>query len=207
MRKPSFLYFDLGNVLLMFDHHRGAAQMAEVAGIPVEQVWELVFQGDLQKRVECGAISSQEFFDEFCQQTNSQPDRDELALAASAIFEINASIVPLVATLHVSNHRMGVLSNTCEDHWNYVINNRYAIIPSLFEVHVLSHEVGAAKPDAKIYEVAADRAGCPANEVFFVDDLAGHVAGARAAGFDAVQFESVDRLAMDLRQRGLEFNF
>ena len=207
MRKPSFLYFDLGNVLLNFDHHRGASQMAEVSGAPCELVWELVFQGDLQRRVECGTTSSQDFFEEFCQQTSTRPDRNALSHAASAIFEINAAMIPLISALHVANHRMGILSNTCEDHWNYIVKDRYAIVPRLFDVHVLSHEVQVAKPDAKIYEVAANRAECSPDEVFFVDDIEENVEGARAVGFDAIQFKSVDRLATALRHRGLAFNF
>ena len=36
-----FLYFDLGNVLLTFDQRKAARQMADVAGITPEKVWEI----------------------------------------------------------------------------------------------------------------------------------------------------------------------
>jgi len=207
MRTTKFLYFDLGNVLLGFDHRRGAAQMAAVARISPEQVWEVVFEGDLQEQVECGQISSDEFYQLFCDRTNTRPDQAELALAGSDIFDINSYIVPLVGSLHMSNHRMGVLSNTCGDHWNLVTDGRFTIVNRMFDIFTLSHEVGAAKPDPLIYAAAADRAECLPTEIFFVDDLEPNVAAAKEAGFDAVLFESVDRLASDLRQRGLEFNF
>jgi 2-haloacid dehalogenase len=45
------------------------------------------------------------------------------------------------------------------------------------------------------------------HEVFFMDDIAANVAGAQAAGFDAVQFTTPQALASELRQRGLRFNY
>ena len=42
---------------------------------------------------------------------------------------------------------------------------------------------------------------------FYVDDIAGHVAGARSVGFDAVQYTSTDALVAQLRERGVAFNY
>jgi FMN phosphatase YigB (HAD superfamily) len=43
-------------------------------------------------------------------------------------------------------------------------------------------------------------------EIFFTDDRAENVAGALAAGWQAVQFQSVQALSEDLRSRGVQFN-
>ncbi len=77
-RKPAlvgtrFLYFDLGNVLLKFDHRLASRQMGEVAGVPADVVWEVVFAGDLEQRYESGEIGDREFYEIFCQQTSSRP--------------------------------------------------------------------------------------------------------------------------------------
>ena len=71
----------------------------------------------------------------------------------------------------------------------------------------MSCQVRAAKPDAAIFQAAAELAGVPPEEIFFTDDLAEHVAGAREAGFDAVQYTSTPRLVAELRDRGLRFNY
>ena len=63
------------------------------------------------------------------------------------------------------------------------------------------------KPDAAIFHAAAELCGYRPEEIFFVDDLPGHVAGARAAGFDAVQFTSAEALSAELRRRGIRFNY
>ena len=43
--------------------------------------------------------------------------------------------------------------------------------------------------------------------IFFVDDVPGHVEGARAAGFDAIVYHSARQVADALRERGVRFNY
>ena len=47
-----FLYFDLGNVLLYFDHEIGCRQIAEVAGLTAQEVRRVLLDGDLLARYE-----------------------------------------------------------------------------------------------------------------------------------------------------------
>ena len=84
---------------------------------------------------------------------------------------------------------------------------KYRFLTDGFRVHALSYKIGAVKPEASIFQAAAEMAGYRPEEIFFVDDIAGHVAGARAAGFDAVQFTTAESMAADLRQRGIRFNY
>lgn len=74
-------------------------------------------------------------------------------------------------------------------------------------MYALSFEIGAAKPDAAIFCKAAELADCRPDEIFYADDIPGHVAGARAVGFDAVVYESPARIVEELRKRRVEFNY
>ena len=206
-RPPSFVYFDLGNVLLKFDHHRGARQMAAVAGVSAELVWEVVFAGSLEHAYEAGQLTSHQFHAEFCRLTGSQPDRDQLLTAAADIFELNPTVVPLVAHLHAVGYRLGILSNTNEAHWNFVSRGRYAVLKYFFSVHALSYELQSMKPEPEIYAAAARLAQTPPEQIFFTDDRPENVAGAQAAGFDAVQFHDAQQLAAELRARNIRWNF
>jgi glucose-1-phosphatase len=205
--QPRFLYFDLGNVLLNFDHHLAARQMAEVAGMAAERVWEIVFGGDLELRYEAGEIGDREFYETFCRQSGSRPDSEALLLAGSAIFTPNPSIFPVVAALDAAGYRLGILSNTCPGHWAYCSDGRYGLVSRCFDVFALSYEIGACKPAAKIFHAAAKLAGVEPEEIFFVDDIEKHVAGARAAGFDAVQYTTTPALVAELRERDIDFNY
>jgi putative hydrolase of the HAD superfamily len=202
-----FVYFDFGKVLFTFDHRRAARQMADVAGVDADRVWAVVFAGDLEHRYEAGQITSDEFYEAFCRATGTRPDRAKLLFAAGAIFELNAPIVPVVAQLQSAGYRTGVLSNTCECHWEYCVDGRYALLPGAFEKFVLSYQIGSMKPEEKIYRAAIDAAGVPPEEIFFIDDRQENVDGALAAGIDAVLYESARQCAEELQRRGLEFNY
>ena len=204
---PAFIYFDLGNVLLNFSHRLAARQMAEVAGVSAERVWEIVFDGDLERRCELGELDGRQFYELFCRETGTRPDYDALELAGSAIFDYNATMLPLVAHLEVAGHRLGILSNTSESHWNYCTSGRYATIPRSFEITVLSFQVHSMKPDQAIYRIAADRAGVPPEQIFYMDDRIENVEGALRAGFDAVHYTTTPALARELRRRGVASNF
>ena len=112
-----------------------------------------------------------------------------------------------MAALDSAGYRLGILSNTCPSHWNWCATGRYTLIVRAFSVYALSYELGACKPSAEIFAGAAHLAGVKPQEIFFIDDVAGHVAGAKAAGFDAVQYTTTGQLVADLRGRGLEFNY
>ncbi|MDP9239470.1 MAG: HAD family phosphatase [Actinomycetota bacterium] len=58
--------------------------------------------------------------------------------------------------------------------------------PTLFDVVVISGEVGMRKPEERIYRHTAELIGLNAEECVFVDDLAHNVRGAVAAGMVGV---------------------
>ena len=203
MRRPQFIYFDLGNVLLHFDHPRSARQMAEVAGASFEQVWEAVFAGDTQARYERGDIACDQFHAEFSQRTNTTSDLAALKYAAAAIFTPNEPVMELVRHLHGAGVSLGILSNTCAAHWEYCLDGRYPVLNDCFTHYALSFELKSMKPDAAIYERAAALAGVAPEMIFFIDDRPDNVAGALAAGYDAVVYESPEQLHGALQQRGV----
>jgi len=203
---PKFIYFDLGKVLVDFDVERMYRQVGEVAGIGPARVREVLLDEGLQVDYELGRISGEEFHATFCERTGTRPDYHALERAASDIFELNVGILPVVAHLAEAGYRLGLLSNTCRSHWEHC-RRRFCILAECFAVCALSYEVRAAKPSAAIFRAAAELAGAPPEEIFFTDDTAGHVAGARAVGFDAVQYTSPRQLAAGLRSRGLRFNY
>ena len=202
-RDLKFFYFDLGNVLLHFDHQRAVRQMAELSGVSAKRVWEVVFESDLHLQYEAGEMTTEEFHDEFSRRTSTTTDLAEMCLACSDIFELNKPLAAIVEEVKSSGHRLGILSNTNAAHWEFVFDGRYPLLREGFGTFALSFELKSLKPDPAIYRAAADLAGTPPDEIFFVDDRPENVEGARAGGFDAVQFTTAARLAGDLRARGI----
>jgi glucose-1-phosphatase len=200
-----FIYFDLGKVLLDFSFQRMCRQMGAVAGMEADQVAALLAAG-LQADYETGKLDSRAFHERFCRESGTHSDYDAFFRAFNEIFTPIVSMLPVVSQLYQAGYRLGVLSNTCEGHWSFCLR-KHSILRELFSIYALSYEIGAMKPSATIFCRAVELAGCRPEEIFYADDMAGHIAGARGAGIDAVVYETTAQLVEKLRKRGVEFNY
>ena len=68
---------------------------------------------------------------------------------------------------------------------------------------VVSGEIGLVKPDRAIYDHLVGSYGLTPSQCLFIDDNQANVAGARAAGLEAIRYVSPDRLRRELAVRGL----
>jgi putative hydrolase of the HAD superfamily len=106
------------------------------------------------------------------------------ALLASLRFEAFADAAPALADIRARGMRVVVVSN-----WDYSLSEvleRVGLGDELDAV-VVSAVVGAKKPDRRIYDAALAAAGCgPAEALHVGDSVVDDVAGARAAGIEAV---------------------
>jgi len=202
-RRPEFIFFDLGNVLFSFDRSRAFRQMAAACGATADVVEDVVMAGGLQADLEAGRIDWPAFHAEFSRRTRTRSDPAALGRAASDMFTLKADMIPVLAGLERIHCPYGILSNTCGIHWDHLRAGGWACLSGAVSRIVLSFEVGAAKPDARIFEAAAAAAGVAPELIFFTDDLPEHVAGARAAGWDAEIFTSTPDLLAALHDRGL----
>ena len=200
-----YLFFDLGKVLLDFDHEIGCRQIAAVSGCSAEEVDSILFGSGLEDDFETGLVDAEQFHSQFCQACGGSPSQEELLNACSDIFTMNVSMMPVVGQLAAVGFPMGILSNTCSAHWEHVFN-RHTFLRQNFRDYVLSYEAKSMKPDPKIYLDAIKVANLPANEIFFIDDKPENVEGAIAAGIDAVLYTTASQAIIDLQTRGVRFN-
>jgi len=98
---------------------------------------------------------------------------------------------------------VGMISNATKN-LEEVLANHHGII-DLFDVVINSARVGMAKPDVRIYHLAAERLGVPASACVFTDDLVHNIEGARAAGMHAFHFQGAAHLEAELRALGMEW--
>jgi putative hydrolase of the HAD superfamily len=106
------------------------------------------------------------------------------ALLGSLRFEPFDDACPVLLALRERGLRLVVVSN-----WDCSLEEVLAEIGlrPLVDAVVTSAEVGAAKPDRRIFEAGLAAAGCAAPEALHVgDSLENDVAGARAAGIPAL---------------------
>ena len=103
------------------------------------------------------------------------------------------TMVSLVRRMHGDGIRTALLSNS----WGMSAYDR-ASWAELFDVIVLSGEVGMRKPDPDIYLHTAAQLSVPPSHCVFVDDLLLNVRGATAAGMVGVHHASAAATAAEL---------
>ena len=165
MPKP-FVYFDMGNVLMFFDHGQVGRNLAASTGVDPVRANQVIFDTGLQWRYERGEVSDKEYCDALRSTLNISMDDSELLDHVSDIFLPNTSIFPLVGQLKRFGFDLGVFSNTCDSHWNFIQRRQMPIL-SLFEKYALSHKIGAMKPDISAYQAAQQIADRSADEIIF----------------------------------------
>src|SRR5258706_2425037 len=145
MRNTPFIYFDMGNVLLTFSHELAAKQTAELCGISEKLAWQILFDEGLHWEYERGELAEEEFLGRFCQRARTEsgfaaPDPQKFDYAASAIFELNTRVLPIVSALRGAGYRLGVMSNTSSAHWRYC-PAKFPFMLKLFDRHALSFRI------------------------------------------------------------------
>lgn len=109
--------------------------------------------------------------------------------------------VVLLNTLIDHGHDVTMLTNFAADTFAEA-RERFSFLNRPRGVTV-SGEVGMLKPDRVIYDTHAQTFGLQPEVTLFIDDSEANVAGARAAGWQAVHFTGAGGLETALADRGL----
>jgi len=197
---PRILLLDIGMVLVGLNFQPLAERMKALAGVQPDELQTALTQGNLVRAFETGQISGRDFHAEVCRRLGSDIPWEEFLEAWYSIFD--RPIIPdemLGALAH--SLPLWALSNTNKLHFDFMMR-RFTFLRH-FQGFVLSHEVGALKPDARIFLAALERIGAPAGDILFVDDQEANVQAARDLGIDAFQFDGLEKFAAELQSRGL----
>ncbi len=123
------------------------------------------------------------------------------ALTADRPPAFNPGMLELIQQLR-GRYRVGLLSNAAPG-LEQDLERKFQIA-HLFDDIVNSATVRLAKPDPRIFLLAAERLGVRPEACFFTDDLAHNVEAARGVGMTAHQFRGAGELAAALRAAGVD---
>ncbi len=203
MSKFSVIVFDLGNVLIPFDYSitkRRINEVEEGLGDLFEQRY--IENMPLYKSYEKWELTDEQFLDEMMKMADGKLEREQFCRFWSEIFTVNEDVASLLPKLK-ENYTLVLLSNTTHIHQKYGWGE-YSFLEH-FDKLILSHEVGAYKPEEKIYRAVEAFTDKPSNEHFFTDDIAEYIEGAKKCGWDAAQFTGYENLVKELKKREILF--
>lgn len=198
------LLCDIGNVLVFFSRKQMFIQLAQVFQTTPQEIHDQLLAHEVYRHYEVGAVSSIELYAKLCQLFKVTPTPEAVFHAASDIFTPNKEIYPQIDALKKLGVRLVLLSNISPIHWDFLIE-RYPILDS-FDAKVLSYEVGAAKPDALIYEKAIEAAGWPPEECLYLDDLPEFVEASKSHGIQGhiYSHDLVESLVSSLKSSSIK---
>ena len=185
--------FDLGNVILPFDHRQIARKLCAHTrgngGRSPEEVFGYIF--DLQEGFinpfEEGEFSSFEFYLRLRDRYNLDLDFEAFKEIWNNIFWDNPEVNEVIVRLKDMCYPVFLLSNTNELHFSYILE-RFPIIHALDE-WILSFEVGAKKPKQRIYEAIFEKTDVPAGRILYIDDVPAYVEAAERMGMNGMVFK------------------
>lgn len=127
MAAIDFIYFDMGKVIFEFDHDIACRKIAELTGSTAEKMKALIFESGLEDRYETGLIDCDQFYEEFLKEANVEIGKEDFLGAIADVFWPNQPMFPLIAQLRAQNFPIGLLSNTCRAHFEFICS-RYLIM-------------------------------------------------------------------------------
>jgi putative hydrolase of the HAD superfamily len=191
---------DFGGVICTFDYRIFCRRLARRIGRDAEEIYAAVYDGDLHAKFEQGRLSGPEYHRRVMERFGAEVPYAEFFPMYGDIFTEIPGTGDLLRRLH-TRYPLYLLSDTNEIHFGYV-KQTVAVI-RLFDQCIVSYEVGAMKPEPRIYQEALRRSGLPADACVFIDDRPGNVEGARRVGMHAFQFVSPEQCAAELTRIGV----
>jgi FMN phosphatase YigB (HAD superfamily) len=201
MSVPTIVAFDLGKVLLDFDYAIAAPRIAARSAMSEPAVTDLFNHSPLVGRYESGQLTTPEFFEEVRRATGFRGTIGEFSEFFADIFTPIEPMIEMHARLRRQRVLTYIFSNTNDLAAGH-IHRRFPFF-SQFDGYVLSHEVGAMKPAAKIYEALERLTGRRGGEIVYLDDRPDNVAAGLARGWQAFRHESPEKSRAAFERLGL----
>lgn len=196
MSKVNNIVFDIGRVLLDFNHDRFFTNLEQHGAIYSDKTLSTVEELKLLE-FEHGYISDEEFISMVNKKLTKKLPSEIIAQCWHNIFDPVPEMLNLAKELKKTKN-VFLLSNTNNLHWQHMID-KYDF-DSLAHGRLASCEVGSMKPDPKIYKSAEERFNLIPAETVFIDDIERNAKGAVEVGWKAIHHRNFNQTFEILNQ-------
>ncbi len=189
----SFIYFDLGGVAVDdFTGNNKWQELGDEMGLTdanrdgFKEFWQ---QNELKF---CTTDDIDSYLPALEDQLNIKlPEGFSLLHALVDRFYANEPIQPIIIDAK-SKTRIGLLTNISPGMLDLI--NQKGILPDVVWDEIVDSSIEhVMKPNPRIFEIAQERAGVPADQILFVDNKQSHCDAAEAMGWQTFYYSSADR--------------
>lgn len=201
--KIQAVIFDLGNVLIGFDHRIAVKKILEHTTLSAQGIYDLFFDSELTQNFEKGKINPLEFFERVKGLLGLKITYEKFLPIWNEIFFRKPETEEFIRSLS-PELILVLLSNINKLHYDYCIDNFSSSI-SLFDFDkvIPSCATGFVKPQKEIYELAIRAAGVELERIVYVDDRRDLIEAATSYGLRSIQFKNIEQLKKDFQALGI----
>lgn len=195
--------FDLGNVLVDFDHKRAAERISVFCKKSPLEIYSLFFDSQVTVAFEEGRLAPEKFYQQVKEMLDLKLSYDSFVPIWNDIFFLSAknrSVYRLANILHAS-YKTAMLSNINLLHYEY-LKKGFPVF-GVFDKIFLSFELGLTKPNKKIYQNVIAAMQVSPQEIFYTDDRLELVQSANSLGIKGFVFSNLQQLIRDIRDSGV----
>jgi len=194
------IIFDLGKVIMDFDHMQICKKLADHSRLEPDRIYEIIFNSGLESSFDKGIITPENFYTEVKEEVGFSMDIEQFKDIWENIFTLIPGIENILSSFK-DKYKLLCLSNTNKWHFEYCMEN-FPVLKH-FDSFILSYELGKAKPETEIFEKAIQKSGNFPSECIYIDDIVEFVEKAKEAGINGIHFTSADALKKDLQKLNL----
>jgi len=180
----SFIYFDVHGCLVHF-FQRAFAKLAADTGASADIVETTFWHYNAE--VCRGTMTIHDFNTAMAKRLGVDASQVDWKAAYFETIEPIGQMQELLVWAS-QRYKVGLLTNIMPGFLNLLKQNGQ--LPNIaYDAIVDSSEIGTIKPEPEIYKIAQQRAGCPAEEILFIDDSRANLMAAEPLGWNVMLFD------------------
>jgi putative hydrolase of the HAD superfamily len=191
------VFFDLGGVIVRTEYQTPRQQLADRLGMEYDDLNRIVFDSETGLQAAIGAITPQQHWESVIKRLKRPAE--ELTAIRDEFFAgdiVDRQILEFLRSLR-GKYQTGLISNAWSDLRDYLVREK---MEDVFDHIIISAEVGVAKPDPKIFQIALEQARVRPNEAVFVDDFHINIEGCEKVGMKGIHFKDAQSTLPQLKQ-------
>lgn len=191
------VFFDLGGVIVRTEFYAPRQQLADKLGLDFDDLNRLVFDSETSIQATVGTLTSLQHWEAVMKRLKRPAA--ELAAIRDEFFAgdiVDRTLVEYLRSLR-GKYKTGLISNAWSDLRDFIVREKF---DDAFDRMIISAEVGAAKPEAQIFQIALEQFGVRPNEAVFVDDFQVNIAGCEKVGMKGIHFKDPETVLQQLKK-------
>lgn len=180
------VFFDLGGVIVRTEYQAPRQQLAERLGMEYDDLSKIVFDSETGLQAAIGSITALQHWESVMKRLKRPAE--EMTSIRDEFFAgdiVDREILALLRSLR-GKYQTGLISNAWSDVREYMTREK---MMDAFDHIIISAEVGVAKPDPKIFQLALEKAGVSPKEAALVDDFYVNIEGCEKIGMKGIHFQ------------------